>query len=221
MAADNFYTILLFDIDEGKLDKMTHQELMRDYWYYYCTLENRFLATSTYVEIHKDNFSTFSNEYALLLQACGAELDNFFKVYCGFNSYDRKNINDYSASILLSYPDIVDQKVEIKDRDIELQPFLGWSTAAPAKSLSWWQAFDTIKHNRASNKTLANQENVLNMLAALYILEMKYFSIVAKKDSNGKLLEPDVPDTASKLFYMKNWNNSWSPFSNIFIVKES
>lgn len=33
--------------------------------------------------------------YALLLQSIGAELDNFFKVYCGFAAEDRKNMNDY------------------------------------------------------------------------------------------------------------------------------
>lgn len=37
-----------------------------------------------YIELDWQNAGTFSNEYALLLQSIGAELDNFFKVYCGF-----------------------------------------------------------------------------------------------------------------------------------------
>ena len=69
---------------------MNRSELMRDYWHYYRNLENKLIATSSYIEIHRDNFTAFSNEYALLLQSTGAELDNFFKVFCGYNSTDRK-----------------------------------------------------------------------------------------------------------------------------------
>lgn len=79
---------------------MNRNELMRNYWRYYRNLENKLIATSSYVEIHRDNFAAFSNEYALLLQSIGAELDNFFKVFCGYNLTDRKSINDYARHIL-------------------------------------------------------------------------------------------------------------------------
>ena len=68
---------------------MTRKELSRNYWRYYGMLEDKFLATVNYVELNQANFQSFSNEYALLLQAIGAELDNFFKVYCGFDPTDR------------------------------------------------------------------------------------------------------------------------------------
>ena len=54
---------------------MTRIELNRNYWRYYRLLENKFLEASNYVEISKDNFFTYSNEYAMLLQSIGAELE--------------------------------------------------------------------------------------------------------------------------------------------------
>ena len=48
-------------------------------------MKNDFIESLEYVELHKDNFNTFSNGYALLIQAIGAELDVVFKEFCGFS----------------------------------------------------------------------------------------------------------------------------------------
>jgi len=53
---------------------MTRTELLRDYWSYYLTLEDKFMRTFQYVSLDSDNFSAFSNEYALLIQATGSAL---------------------------------------------------------------------------------------------------------------------------------------------------
>lgn len=76
-------------------------------------LEDKFLSTTNYVEINSGNFSSFSNEYALLIQSIGAELDNFFKVYCRYNPTDRKNIADYANFILADYTSITTQKIKV------------------------------------------------------------------------------------------------------------
>ena len=184
---------------------MTREDLSRNYWRYYRMLEDKFLASTNFVEISPSNFQTFSNEYALLLQSIGAELDNFFKVYCGFSLTDRKNIVDYTTFILSDYPSITRQKVKVLGTNIDVTPFLGWNTAAPAQSLSWWQAFDKVKHNRHGSFSEASQGNVLNILAALYILEMKQFGKVVI-ESAGHLNEPDSPDEKSRLFSLPGWS---------------
>ena len=40
-------------------------------------LEKKLMTTFNYVGLSTSNFSTFSNEYALLIQSIGAELDSF------------------------------------------------------------------------------------------------------------------------------------------------
>lgn len=154
----------------------------------------------------------------MLLQSTGAELDNFFKVFCGFNLTDRKSIKNYAGYILSSYPDVVNQIVTIPDRGIDLRPFARWNTSAPAQSLNWWISFDEVKHNRAGNIKKANQENVLNMMAALYLLEMKYLGTIAAQDASGQLTEPDVPDDRSILFDLKGWNFRYIPLESVFAV---
>ena len=117
---------------------MTRKEFLQHYWRYYLVLEEKFKNTLNYIELDWQNAGTFSNEYALLLQSIGAELDNFFKVYCGFAAEDRKNMNDYCTFVLNDYSDIVNQKVLIPERDMEFQPYQGWNTANPAQSLTFW-----------------------------------------------------------------------------------
>ena len=101
---------------------MTRKELSRKYWKYYRMLEDRFLYTGNFVEINPSNFLTFSNEYALLIQGIGAELDNFFKIYCGLETSDRKTIADYSRFILSDYPDIVNDTISVLGTEIKVTP---------------------------------------------------------------------------------------------------
>lgn len=196
---------------------MTREELSKNYWRYYRLLEEKVIQTSSFVEVHKDNFNTFSHEFAQLLQSIGAELDNFFKVYCGFDLNSIKNITEYTVSILSSYPDIKLQKIKIIGTDIELQPFEHWDVNKPKQSLFWWRAFDNIKHNRSGNFSDANQKNVLNILAALYLLEMKMFKNVATIN-DGQITEPDLPDEGSRLFSLVNWSFRYIPMGEGFAM---
>lgn len=190
---------------------MTRKDFLQRYWSYYLILEEKFRITLNYVELDERNAFSFSNEYALLLQSIGAELDNFFKVYCDFSAQDRKTINDYCSFILSDYPDIVNQKVLILEMDIELQPYQGWNESQPSKSLMFWDSFCKIKHSRYTNIQEANLKNVLNMLAALYLLEMKYLSKITQD-------EPDVPDRKSNLFELKDWRYRYIPLAPGFAI---
>ncbi len=184
---------------------MTRKELTRNYWRYYRMIEDKFRETIDYVEIATTNFFTYSNEFAMLLQSIGSELDNVFKVYCGFNPTERKNITDYANFILNEYPAIVNDEIRIAGTDVKVVPFQGWTATAAAQSLPWWQAFVDIKHNRYGNFPEANQRNVLNTLAALYILEMKMFTKATKEKDPTQLSDWDIPDGDSKVFLYPKW----------------
>ena len=156
-----------------------------------------------------------SNGYALLIQAIGAELDTVFKELCGFNTTDRKTIADYAQHILTNIPDIKNQKISVQEYDIEIQPFMNWDINQPGQSLQWWGAFTDVKHNRYEQLKQAKQENVLNILGALYLIEMLYLKkITADTD------ELDVFDESSNLFTLKNWTSKAIPLSEVFAVLE-
>ena len=81
---------------------MNRKELSQNHWKYYLMLEKRFVESIEFVELHEDNFDAFSNGYALLIQAIGAELDTVFKEFCGFNTTDRKTVADYGIEKKIS-----------------------------------------------------------------------------------------------------------------------
>lgn len=192
---------------------MNRKELSQNHWKYYLMLEKRFMESMEYVELHKDNFNAFSNGYALLIQAIGAELDTVFKEFCGFNTNDRKCISDYAQKILEDNPNIKNNKVTVKEYDIEIQPFANWDASLAAQSLSWWKAFTDIKHNRYDKIKQANQENVLNILGALCLIEMLFL----KKITDGTK-ELNVFDESSKLFLFKDWPTKAIPLNQAFAV---
>ena len=192
---------------------MNRKELSQNHWKYYLMLEKRFIDSIEFAELHKDNFDTFSNGYALLIQVIGAELDTVFKKFCGFNTTDRKTITDYAQHILNNTPDIKGQKINVQEYDIEIQPFVNWDISQPAKSLQWWEAFTDIKHDRHERLKQAKQENVLNILGALYLIEMMYLKKIT--DGTDKL---DVFNEGSNLFTLKNWTSKAIPIDQTFAV---
>ena len=66
---------------------MNRKELSQNHWKYYLMLEKRFVESIEFVELHEDNFDAFSNGYALLIQAIGAELQ----------SWDTVKINKFAS----------------------------------------------------------------------------------------------------------------------------
>ncbi len=200
---------------------MTRIEIEQKYWRYYLLLESRFIETLSFVELHTDNYTAFSNNYALLIQAIGAELDTMFKIYCGFNTDDRKSIIDYIKAIdeeennvkpqhAIDHP-FRTQTINVTGQNITVQPFRTWDIGKPAQSLPWWEAFDKLKHNRFESRKLANQENCLNILGALLFIEMK----MLKKITEGTE-EIDIFNKTSELFTLPYWSNKVIPMENAF-----
>lgn len=187
---------------------MDRNDLTQYYWKHYLLLEKRLLKTSRYIEIDKDNFKAFSSEYLMLIEAIGAELDHFFKIYCNLATSSRWSIHDYANSILVSYPDIVNQKIFVLETDISLTPFQGWNLQQPSQSLLCWNNYINLKHNRSGYFKEANLFNTLNILSALCLLEMKEFMNIWDNTPNNQGI-PNSPRTGSKLFLLENWNSNW------------
>ncbi len=174
-------------------------------------LEKRFINTFEYIKLSDEepNRDAYSDIYALLIQAIGAELDSVFKEYCGFASNERRNIKDYVTAIDLEeqnvdvFPNpIREQRILIPEFGLWIQPFKEWNSDKPATSLAWWDAFDKLKHNRFENRKCGNQRNTLDILGALYLVEMR---LLKKTVENTD--EVDVFDSGSEIFLLKNWSN--------------
>ena len=182
---------------------MNRDEFTKSYWRFYILLENKFIGTLNYVELTKDNFKTYSIEYAHQLLAIGSELDTFFKIYCEFNPNDPKKMSNYKKNILKSYPEIMSQEITVFNTEIKLIPYENFDQFAPKHRkdiLQWWIAYNSVKHNRQKQLNQASLGNVINALSALYLIEMKYLQIITKETE-----ETDEPDIKSEIFQLENW----------------
>lgn len=204
------------------MNKMTKKEFDERYWRYYTILEKRFLNSTEYVELHKDNYKTFSNMYAFLIQTIGAELDVIFKLICGIALTDYANMNAYANYFLknsncdefVRHIDVKKQEIIVEGYEINFIPFKEWDLSKPSESLPWWKAFTNLKHNRFENLHEANQENTLNILGALYFIEVLYLNKISGNEDDFNTV-----DVASDLFKLKGFNNPMKEFDFIEIKK--
>lgn len=197
---------------------MTYDELSNNYWKYYKMLEEKFVESLKYVELDSENYDTYSIDFANQLNSIGSELDVFFKVVSKFKLDDRKTIADYYDEINKFYPNIKNQEIVICDkRNIKIKPFELWNGECTAQSLEWWVAYNNIKHGRVINMRDANLKNVLNILGALFILEMYLFKDI-HDNLSGESKCLDVPEEGSKLFVLLNWKTRW--YSGNFIYED-
>ena len=58
---------------------MNRNDFQKVFWSYYLNLEERFINTTKYVEVAKNNYSTYSIEYTSLLLSICSEIDVIFK----------------------------------------------------------------------------------------------------------------------------------------------
>lgn len=179
------------------MDKQTYET---NYWTQYVLLEEEFQKTTTYVELDTQNNATFSNAFLKLLLGIGSEIDNVYKEICGITG--RTDMNVYAPQILQKYPGITTQKAGVKNMTIQLVPFRGWNLAQPSQSLSFWDAYNRVKHDRISNYQKASLQNTLNALAGLFILEMYRMNELYFIDIDAY---NSFPDHESDLFIMDSW----------------
>ena len=190
---------------------MTLQEFEKEYWKYYLILEADFLATERYLTIHPQNAHAFSVEYIKQIDSICSEVDVLLKQYCKqINATSTAdNISKYAAELLAVKTDFTTRAIKQKNGNTEtLQPWSNWTAAS---SPQWWKNYNAIKHHRTEpsgtgepNYTLANQETIMNALAALFQTAMYMYKDLAKAE--GRKLE--IPLPASKLFEIKDWDDT-------------
>lgn len=194
------------------------------YWKYYLTLEKEVLATFQFSTLDKLNSNNFSFEYAKLLQTICSEIDVVLKAYCIFFGFDKLDtISKYASVITVERPNIKTIEVDcLENENCKYIPFNIWefninTNKKGVKSItgtppSWWTIYNKVKHDRLSmnstykkeNYKLANQGNIMNAIAGLFLIEMHFYKDIALSISAD---EPNIPPYPSNLFELKNWAN--------------
>ena len=136
-------------------------------WNYFLMLENDLDNTSRYIEPSWQE-NVYSFEFAKLLILSCTEVESVFKAICMEIEHKEVpgNIGTYKSTILGKYPKIVNTEVNIKRLGRHINPFSEWDS----KPLSWWDAYQTVKHSRGSHFSDATYINATTALSALYVL---------------------------------------------------
>ncbi len=130
-----------------------------------------------YIEPHTDNYNTYSHRlYELFLRIC-TEIESNFKGILQANGYVKSNsynwnIKDYYKVEAVTKLSSYELKIKLSNKEEVLKPFKDWSERS---RLSWYQDYNTVKHNRLNNFNKANLKNVLTALAGLHALLYSQF----------------------------------------------
>ncbi len=174
---------------------MNANDFIKNYWQYYIELEKQVIETQRFVAFDSKNNATFSMEYIKLLQVICSEIDVVGKaIGQHFNPsfvVDKKtNINKWGYAVQNALPTIQTTQV-IFWAEFKMVPWAKWKyvlkakgkypildTSVGAQSPFWWNAYNSVKHERTSigfgkrpNYMRANLKTVSHSLAALYVLE--------------------------------------------------
>ena len=151
------------------------------HWPYYLSLESDVDKLTRYIEFTEDNYSTYSVELVRLFLSICSEVDVVMKELCAIASPSSKpsNIDAYKKVIKAEIPSLITESAISSKFGFYFKPWEKWETATG--NPDWWKQHNNVKHQRNNFYSQANLKNVLEALAALYIVNV-YLHFVACKE---------------------------------------
>lgn len=171
----------------------------------------------------------FSPKLSELLIRIGSQVDIFFRnwdiVHDVYKQVNNVQIVNLKKLDIEKYRDIERVgKIILSDKEIKIlstneivTPFEYWTDK---RYPLWWNAYNKVKHDGFANKEKGNLINVVESLAALFLLNC------INKDTKDKLIKYGFRDVSSheaiQLSAQKVWIIPMSPYiiSQLFVFKE-
>lgn len=155
----------------------------------YQKLEQEFIDLSFFIFINEEQLKTYSIRIADLLLRTVSECENIASQLCKKEKVEFKQKNGKPKSIVnfSEYIEALDKIYNLKQKyvsfdyancskdafDSKLSPFDKSEMEINKKKIinwSWYFAYNKIKHDRINYFNLANVENLINALSALFLL---------------------------------------------------
>lgn len=138
-----------------------------------------------YIEPTEANLSVYSQKIFELFVRASIEFEANCKVILKANQYHNSgnwNINDYNK--INDATKLSDYIVHFNECAIpDIRPFKEWQSQNP---LSWYQDYNSVKHNRSEFFSKANLSNLFKAVAGLYcILHAQFGHRIASYISNN------------------------------------
>ena len=161
------------------------------HWQYYLSIEKMLVNTNQYVTHTDKNKYVYSDEFSSILLLSCSELDSLFKQLCINRDIQNKrkyfNMEDYAQAIKISIDTdlgLATGTRVINDNNIIIFPFEHIDAAKPYANLKWWRDYQSIKHDRIKNVEKGNLLNVVNAVAAQFLILRSLIDFI--DEANGK-----------------------------------
>jgi hypothetical protein len=127
----------------------------------------------------EDNYGTYGHDIRNLLILAATEVEAHWKGVLKANGFDGESTRDYVrllpvlklnkyAIVLPFYPWLG-----------AVRPFEGWRRDLPTKSLTWYDAYNAVKHDREGHFSRATLLNALQAVCAVAIMNYAQFGLYA------------------------------------------
>lgn len=150
------------------------QTYIIEYKYLYEKLEDIF----RYIHPSKENFHCYSNELRNFIILICTEIEAHFQAILKENGSVKIRMTTQDYYLINDLTKI--NKYTLTFRNFSqlgnISPFKSWKEANPTKSLSWYDYYNEIKHNKYLNLSKANLGCAVNSFAALSILILSQFN---------------------------------------------
>jgi len=131
-----------------------------------------------YIEPDVNGLKAYSHKLRELLILTCTEIENQWVTLFKNNGItpSGRSFTTQDYVKLLPFTSYDNFEVEFKNYNlVKFIPFLGWNTAAPTQSLSWYDAYNKVKHDRHHSFSLATLENVMLAISACIIVHCVKF----------------------------------------------
>ena len=168
---------------------------INEHFRYYLENESQFKSSERFVYVAKKCKTAYSFVYANLLLNICSDFESLIRAYLGKENDEQMEVNDIIDAIRKDEDlnQLFDEKATYNNCDYEImKPFhVNHNEKTNKDSFKWWEAYNKIKHNKVAKIFHANQENVLNALAALYILNRYVLFIHANYNGGIDIFNDD------------------------------
>lgn len=126
------------------------------------------------VEPELKNFDTYGSKIRELLIISCTEVEYLLQKFMSDNNKRAQskhyNTNDYIWCLPILKLDQYIVSAMFFPGLGKLSPFSKWSSAATTQSLTWYDSYNKVKHDRGGSKEKATLSSLLNSIAAIHIL---------------------------------------------------
>ena len=148
-------------------------------------LENAFRT----VDPDPQNMDAFGGEFRNILILASTEFEAQCKGILRANQYAHGSDNNWSTKDYIK----LEPALRLADYSISLArypwlesiaPFTGWTEDAPTRSLSWYGAYNAVKHDRERSFALASLTNAIRSVTAVVAICLAEFGITFLRQSS-------------------------------------